>query len=114
MQVFFYIYRQVENILGIGLPERAVAGTPRAPHCNKRVKFDRYPALMNSNLFERSPYQQKEQKYYKCKFSDCGRFLDLNVFCLSFLLFPSLLTYKVKPKKCSGLTNLVDWDLKQL
>ena len=61
MQGFFYIYRKVENILGIGLPERAVAGTPRAPHCNKRVKFDRYPTLMNSNLFQRTPEQQKNK-----------------------------------------------------
>ena len=58
---FVDIDRQVENILGIGLPERAVTGTPRAPHCNKRVKFDRYPTQMN--LFQHSPEQQKEQKY---------------------------------------------------
>ena len=94
---FFFtsIYRQVENFLGIGLPERAVAGTPRAPHCNKRVKFDRYPTLMNSNLFQRyTPEQQKKQCF--------------------FLSFLTPLSNKAKPKTCSRLTNLVDWDLKQL
>ena len=64
-RLFFYIYRQVENVFIIVLPEWAVTGTPRAPHCNKGVKFDRYPTLMNSNLFQRTPEQQKKQKYYK-------------------------------------------------